>query len=443
MTNLSSLAGFSAGGSGDSSLPQLFTNNGAPVATQQIDWGDTAQRYVYHKSVIPAQCPSANLKARDTFGVISQYFTGDNTNGTTGSDCWSFSVNRSTGAITMYSAGKQNLWTNSGYGGVSTTYWIYEPIHGRYWSAGNNIYPGTTTNTMGATYGQIDTTGAATSTFTNTGGDHGFNGTFCATLPQSGQTQTFLSTGYTGNFAGFRIHEVDASNHTIGNWVANGSYSSAHSQFHCVYQPDQTVTTGEPNSITGTTFGSQDYGINVLRYQTQTYNDNGTTGDGFDSSFGALYQGHSSTGKSVWLQNERAGTLDSSNSPTSLIDGEPDLNQNMHGRSNYNQHTIGVGNNRYLDFHWQMSDSTMTHIGAAELWEFTSTNQPNPITQFSLGGIKSITNVSNYNSHFFPIYETDTSTSPKFIVAIDLTATGRYNLIRVYELNVDVTTYTP
>ena len=121
MTNLSSLAGFSAGGSGGSSLPQLFTNNGAPVATQQIDWGDDATRYQHHKSVIPAQCPSGNLKARDTFGVISNYFTGDSTSGTTGSDCWSFSVNRSTGAITMYSTGKQNLWNNPNYGGVSTT----------------------------------------------------------------------------------------------------------------------------------------------------------------------------------------------------------------------------------------------------------------------------------------------------------------------------------
>ena len=443
MTNLSSLAGFSAGGSGGGSLPQLFTNNGTPVATQTIDWGDNATRYNFYKSVIPAACPGQNLKARNTFGVISNYFTGATTSGTTGSDCWSFSVDRSTGAITMYSGGKQSLWNNPNHGGLSTTYWIYEPVHGRYWSGGQNFYTAMSAYTMGVTYGQIDTTGLASSTFSNTGGDHGFNGTFCATLPQSGSTQTFLSTGYTGSYAGFRVHSVDASSHTIGNWSSNGSYSSAHSQFNCIYQPDQTVTTGEPNSITGTTFGNPDYGINILRGSTQTYNDNGTTGDGFTSSFGALYQGHSSTGKSVWLQDQRAGTLDSSDSPTSLIDGNPDLNENMHGRSNYNQHTIGVGNNRYLDFHWQMSTTTMAHSGTAELWEFTSTNQPNSITQFSLGDTKSITNALSYNSSWFPIYETNTSTAPKFIVQVDMEKNGRYNHIRVYELNVDVTTYTP
>ena len=123
MTNLSSLAGFSAGGSGDSNSA-FFANDGARVAQTTINLAVSGYNDSFSNDSYMGLCPAAtstgNIKDRCVFGIWRQWQ--DSTAGATGFSITSFEVNKTTGAITVLQGGTQPVWTNTSGAAISTRF---------------------------------------------------------------------------------------------------------------------------------------------------------------------------------------------------------------------------------------------------------------------------------------------------------------------------------
>ena len=134
----------------------------------------------------------------------------------------SFSVNTTTGAIQYITSNAP--WTNSSYGGWSTTFWISPDGSGAFFYGGNIPWPGYSGHYQGYGYGHVDSNGNYNGgSYNKTDGDHGFNGMLTA-LPSTGN-QYILSAGYYQHYsyrAMYRQSYWNGSSWNIGG-ISNAS----------------------------------------------------------------------------------------------------------------------------------------------------------------------------------------------------------------------------
>ncbi len=435
MTNLSSLAGFSAGGSGGSSNPDFFANNGAHVANSQINlavsgYNDSVS-YEYTMGLFPAATTTGNIKDRNVFGIWRQW--ADSVAGASGFSITSFEVNKTTGAVTVLQGGPQAVWTNTSGSAHSTTYLTYDPNWGCFFSAGNNAYPGHSSHVMGYTAGQLDSSGAvqgATNAYTN--GDHGYNNTWCGCL-QQGTTNYFMTAGYTGSYASYRVHTATSSGITIGTLVQPATWTSSTHGWQHITQPDvATVPTDETVSAVGMSFNSPDYGWAVAKQG------GGAAAAQFNRALGYqtgnVWTGYNGT-KSLLEQTQDYGTLDASNNFTSLTDGERDLDYLTSPSAALTTH--GVGDNKFM----YVGDASPSK--GYDLFKLDSNNNPVHLQTFKTvdDSAPSILDnpTSNTNSRFF-VYENNTDSTPKWLVTLMRTATDSC-IVYTQEITADFTQY--
>ena len=433
MTNLSTLPGFgaSSGGGGGSSTaePVLATYH----AGLELTCGaDTRNANAAYSGVMAGQAPSGIIKNRETFAYWAQWQ--DSYNNYTGFTISSFKVDKSTGQPTQLQAGPQDVWTNSSGSATSTTYLIYDPIHGCFFSGGHNAYPGYSSHMFGYTKGQVKSDGSiggGGASYTNQ--DHGYNGTFCGALPQGTGTNYFLSGGYSSSYAGRRVHQADATGISVGSFSNNGSWTSSSNAFHHIYQPDVNDTgSGEVTSVHGTSFTQPNYGWDILR------DNNASTIQPIETGYqrGTIYCGY---GGVTVLQksNSHFGTLgNGSNNFQSLKDSDRDLGSHTQPDS-YACNVVGIGNNKFLYF------NVPNEYGRkVDLVDFDSSNNPRHIKRFTFGGAgeSSVLDGSGGYLTYFVVFENNSDNYPKWLVQASHSS-GNKCSVKVYEITADLSTY--
>lgn len=442
MTNLSSIAGFSAGGGGGGSAADGGAlHSGIPVATATIDRTGSTDRISmnYTSGLIPAASPNGVIKSRNVFATWAQWYDTPNTN--SGFSISSFSVDRSTGAITILQSGAQEVWTNGGAGAaISTTYCAFDPVHGCFFSSGNNGYT-SGSHTFGYTAGQVATDGSLNGgQMAQSNADHCRNGTFCGGLHQGTGTNYFMTSGYdsgNSNYWSYRLHEAASTGITIGSLVAPGTWTSSGGPWNHIYQPDQTPAAGEVVCGNGGSFNHPDYGWSLARGSSVT---NINRDNGY--SEGDIYQG--ANGVPFVVQNDYwYGTVgNGSNSFTSLKDGDRDFGQHAMSMQNYGIRHVGIGENKYLC--WRPHDDAFDgNKDRCELIGIEANQNPKRLAHLSIGvaGDKSILDTSFNPQSYFVVFENDNDVYPKWLIEqypSDLDTCE----IKVYEITADFSTFT-
>ena len=440
MTNLSTLPGFGTGsgggggGGGGSAEPQI----GTQVDSMNVRCGSpghTRAPYGYTSGHCPAACPSGNLKNRDTFFYWAQW--ADQPSNQTGFTVSSYKINKSTGALSILQGGYQDVWTNSSGASISTTYIAYEPVHGNWFSGTHSAFPGYSGHQFGYTAGQIDQNGSLqNSTYSASSSDHGFNGTYCACLPQGTSTQYYQSSGYgNGSYAGGRLITAYSSGQNIGSFSSFGSWTSSSNLYNHIYQPDQPdVSSGQVTSMNGTSFNSSNYGIKVYRDSSASQFDNINSG----YQKGTCFAGYNGITIGVSKNNTFYGTLGAnSNSFSSLADGDRDLGDHS-SCSSYVQDIVGIGNNRFLFFNVDGYEGSKV-----DLVDFDSNNNPRHIQRFRLGSTEdSVLDASGSYCAFFVVFENNTDQYPKWIVKGSSSSSGT-QIVKSYEITADLSSYNP
>lgn len=422
MTNLSNIAGFQAPAASVGVLLGTTTNNYSHTVSTGASAPEGSTSY---SGFFAAAAPTAtNLRTRDTFAHWTQWRSPNS--GASGFTVSSFVINRSTGQITTVSA-NQNVWYNSGGSANSTTYLIYDPTHGCFFSGGHNAYPGYSSHVFGYTAGRLAADGTISNSSTSyTNRDHGFNGSYCGCLPSaSGGTNYFLTGGYnssSGSVAGSRVISCSASGPSIGGFSNHGNWTSSSNGCHHIFQPDhQGYSSGEMISITATSFNSPEYGYRYIP--------SGSTGGNDIKPFGSTYVAEllGANGGNTCAHNTNGNFWYSSGSNIyNLVDGYPDFgNQYTKGK------TVGVGDDSFL----YLGDSDE---GYAIFFRMdNSTRQPIKVTRvpISVSGEKSFLPTVG-NLQYFVVYENDTDTHPKWLVSCKK-ETGMSFSIQSQEIIVD------
>tara|TARA_B100001063_G_scaffold216937_1_gene218983 strand:- start:847 stop:2169 length:1323 start_codon:yes stop_codon:yes gene_type:complete len=440
MTNLSTLPGFGTGsggggggGGGSSTEPPI----GTVVDSLTVRCGSASTSRSpngYTSGHAPAACPSGNLKARDTFFYWAQWADGPSYQ--TGFTVSSYRVNRSTGALSQLQGGHQDVWTNTSGAAISTTYIAYEPVHGNWFSGTHSAFPGYSSHTFGYTVGRVDQNGLlSNSNYSASNADHGFNGTYCACLPQGTSTQYYQTSGYQSSYAGGRLITASSGNQSIGSFNQYGSWTSSSNLYNHIYQPDQPdVAAGNVTSMNGTSFNTSNYGIKVYRDSSAAQFDNITTG----YQKGVCFAGYNGITVGVSDNNSFYGTLGvNSNSFSSLADGERDLGSHS-SCSSYVQDIVGIGNNRFLFFNVDNYEGSKV-----DLVDFDSNNNPRHIQRFTLGSAEdSVLDASGSYCSFFVVFENNTDQYPKWIVKGQSSSNGT-QIVQCYEITADLSSYNP
>ena len=448
MTNLSSLPGFSVGGGGGgSSATPAFTL--VDTATVTFRASPTNTDY-YTPHVIPAACSDpANLKSRNAFSCITLVYDSPQSNFWV--DAESFTVNRSTGAITTIP--RQNVETNaSGSGqGTSTVHLSHDPTFGCFTFFGYATW-GTTVTVWdwGWKSGRIDSNGlvdtaAAVNNHVNSfAGSGAWNGTVCACLPQGGTVNHYLDSNYnpsTGHTGGVPV-EASATAINVGSHVqATNSSSTSTGAVNHVWQPDQNggYTAGDPISITSNRTSQSSLAPRMFLYAgggntvahdtTNTFDANGPYSV-FPMTNGNVYLSARTT-----MAGRFSGASGSSISTfTQSVDGK-----GIAAFSNiqYGNLDVGVGNGRFLTF---VNDRDAAAGFQPCLWEFdNATVTPELVT--TLAPLSNPPKKDNFDSlgsssyrSYFVVYENDTDTDPKWLVK---TVTNASQMV-IYTYSIDV-----
>jgi hypothetical protein len=441
MTNLSTLAGFSSGGGGGGGSSS--SSGGIPTLATAVDSitvrcgssGHNRSTLSYTSGHIAGAAPSGLIKNRDTFAHWAQWTD----SGTSGFTVSSYKINKTTGALSQLQGGHQDVWVNNSGGARSTTYCIYDPVHGCFFSGGHNSYASNSSHVFGYSAGQINTAGALVGgTSSHSNSDHHANGTYCGCLPQGQGTQYFRSGGYNASSrAGGRIITCSSSGISVGSWSDDGNWTSSSGRYSHIYQPDiQTTPSGQVTCIAGTSFNTGDYGYHTLRgssasavHNIEAGYQSGTVWAGYN---GATYQQMANT-----LYGSPGNS--SGNTFVSYKDGTQDLGSHTMP-SSYVQDIVGIGNNRFLHFNMD-GDLKGTHC---DLITFNSSHNPQHIQRFSFGSstAPSVLDPATGVTTYFVVFENNSDTYPKWLISATSSDAGT-ELVTSYEITADLSTYDP
>tara|TARA_B100001564_G_scaffold97723_1_gene79947 strand:+ start:3571 stop:4863 length:1293 start_codon:yes stop_codon:yes gene_type:complete len=404
MTNLSNIAGFQA----PSASAGVLLSGTANTYNQDVAPGySNPSGSTSYSGFMPAAAPtSSNLRTRNTFAHWAMWRS-SNSNAS-GFIMSSFDIDRSTGQITTNTA-NQSVWTNTSGASNSTTYLIYDPTHGCFFSGGHNSYPGYNSHVFGYTYGRLAANGVVSGGASYSNADHGYNGTYCGCLPSaSGGTNYFLTGGYNGSggsYAGNRIVSCSSGGASPGGFSNSGSWTSSSQGCHHVYQPDhQGYGNNEVISLHATSFNNPNYGY--------SYIPSGSSGRSYATGYSSTYISdligansgntaiHNSNNNFFYINHNAGGTSND------LVNGYPDFSsQTQKGN------TIGIGDDCFL----YLGELNSGHAIFFKM--DNSTRQPIKVARVPLveGAEKPFLPAINA-TQFFVVYENDTDTHPKWLI---------------------------
>jgi len=398
-TNLSTLPGFSTGGSGQPYFSTDFT-----VADQKIISAPTGDSWnsTTYSAFVPAYVnggqKNANVFTNLRYGgTISTNNTHLKTNPIT--------VNKSTGGITVGST--STAWNNTSStssGNISTVFFKTIPYTGFVFSGGNIAWPGQATYTFSYTYFFIDATGVpqAVTIPAASNGDHGYNSLWNS-LPNA--SNYYMSSGYQSSYGGYRrssftlnTSNIASSTASIGTWTQAGSWTSTTTGVNLYSQPGVTQTGTQVVSGIVAPTSSPNYIMFLCDASGNVVNTGLNTGanaaHGFQKSDGSVIIA-SYAGDLPRLYTSPA----SSTALTSFL---------LPFRSHANNQHIGLGNDRWLSFDFASA--------ACYLWNITASNTVE-VKQTWLGAVNPLIPSFSTSDFFYPVYQSSTDAYPKYLLA--------------------------
>ena len=331
----------------------------------------------------------------------------------------SFSVDTSTGAISQIQSTQP--WTNSSYGGWSTTFWISPDGSGAFFYGGNISWPGYGGHYQGYGYGHVNSSGNYSGgSYSKTDGDHGYNGMITA-LPST-SNQYILSAGYYQHYsyrAMSRASYWNGSSWSIGSMTNVGSDTSTTYSGTFISSPNYTASGNDlVSAIWWRSSGSNYY------LRTVAANGNQTNVGGFGNwdSNAVFYQMddgsvimYSSMGTYKFTDYSNKSSI-SGTYPfprSTYIDGE------------------GVGNNKFvLPLNDQSACKSGTPLLLAEINPSDGT-----LTPLEYGPEATIADgfypLNNYYTRFFTVWADSSATTPSHIVFVGTPGGARTEVITV------------
>jgi hypothetical protein len=394
-TNLSTLPGFSTGGSTQPYFSTDFAVGDVKVIA--IPTGDvwTSQTY---SSFAPAYV-NGGQKAASVFTNLR--YGGTTASNSTNLKCTPITVSKTTGGITLGTP--TTAWTNSNIlNYTSTIYHKTIPYTGFVFAGGNVAWPGNSTYALGYSYFFLDADGVPRNVNISTSNaDHGYN-YFFSSLPNA--SNYYMSSGYQGSYGGYRrssftLNTTNIANSTasIGSWTQAGSWTSSSNGVNLYSQPGVTQTGTQVVSGIVAPTASPNYPLFLCDASgtiTNTgINTNSNAAHGFQKTDGSVIIA-SYTG-----ENPRLYT--STTSSTVLT------NFALPFRTHYANQHIGLGNDRWLSFDFSSA--------ACYLWNITASNTVE-VKQTWLGAVNPLIPSFQTTDSFYPIYGASTDAYPKYLL---------------------------
>lgn len=416
MTNLNTLVGFGAGGSGGGGSSSSTAFLGSQIDTLTLNnkrgYTDRRSSSSYSGFAPAASQDLTNNRSKRTFYFWTQ--SRDPSNNYSAFTVNTFTIDKATGQVSQTSYGAQDIWQNTSGAALSTTYLVYDPTYGTFFSGGHNAYPGYSSHVFGHTTGYVRDDGYASGYASYTNTDHGYNGTYCGCLSAaSGQTNFYLTGGYdssSGSYAGNRVIAASSvSNPSVGSFSTNGSWTSSSSAFHHAYQPDHNTgyNSGNVVSMHATSGTSPNYKTSYLWAGGSSKN---ISQQNYASTYAGTVWGTSSGTTFFYKTDGDFGYYDTNSNFNSLADGYPDFTSG-YSPSSYPPKTHGIGDDCYI--YTADQNSSEPHVTFYQV--NPSTRQPQKIADLSIGTGNPAFMASSSSAWFF-VWQNDSDTHPKWAV---------------------------
>ena len=331
----------------------------------------------------------------------------------------SFSVSPTTGAITHIQSTAP--WTNSSYGGWSTTYWISPDGSGAFFYGGNISWPGYSSYYQGYGYGHVNSSGNFSGgSYSKTDGDHGYNGMITA-LPST-SNQYILSGGYHQSYsyrAMYRASYWNGSSWGIGSSNNLGSDTSTTYSGTFISSPNYTASGNDlVSAIWWRSSGSAYY------LRTIAANGSQTNHGGFSSwdSNAVFYQ--MDDGSVIMYSNQGNYKFTNYSSKSSISGTHP------YPRSTYIDGE-GVGNNKFvIPLDTSSACKAGTPLLLAEINPSDGT-----LTALEFGPEAKISDgfypLNSSYTRFFNVWADSSATTPSHIVFVGTPGSARTEVITV------------
>ena len=331
----------------------------------------------------------------------------------------SFSVDTSTGAISHIQS--YAPWTNTSYGGWSTTFWISPDGSGAFFYGGNISWPGYGGHYQGYGYGHVNSSGSYTGgSYSKTDGDHGYNGMITA-LPSTGN-QYIMSAGYYQHWsyrALSRASYWNGSSWSIGSMNNVGSDTSTTYSGTFISSPNYTASGNDLVSAIWYRTSNSNYYL-----RTVAANGNQTNVGGFGNwdSNAVFYQ--MDDGSVIMYSNVGTYKFTDYSNKSSVSGTYP------FPRSTYIDGE-GVGNNKFvLPLNDQSACKSGTPLLLAEINPSDGT-----LTPLEYGPEATIADgfypLNNYYTRFFTVWADSSATTPSHIVFVGTPGGARTEVITV------------
>jgi hypothetical protein len=330
---------------------------------------------------------------------------------------------------------------------MSTTYLAFDPVHGCFFSGGNNGYVGYGSHVFGYTAGQVATDGSVNGGTNGTGADHSNSGTFCTGFHQGTGNQYFMTFGFGNSYMStYRLHTATSAGITIGSTVqhpaAGGTgWSSGGHNWQHVWQPDATVAAGEVEAGCGGSFAAPDQrGWTLSRSGscTEVRMDGGYNSADFYQGAGGvpfISQRNQKTNSGSFY-----GTMGNTNNNfTSLEDGDHDFGGHIVNSSG-GIRDVGIGQNKFLMF--RRTNAAFGDLDMCELVGIDANQNAKKLAHLSINfGDDSIMDKSDEPQNRYVVYENDSDTYPKWLVC-NFASSNRHQTVQVYEIIADFAEFT-
>jgi hypothetical protein len=392
MATLSSVRGFSTGGSGSSETLKF------------IQQGSQSSLFYSSPSYTSVIRTAGGTKG-NTFAVIRMEM--DTPTATTRCRMYPITVDTTTGAITFGTPA--NIFSNSSGAATSTTHFNTVDGTGALFIGTHSALPGYGSHYFGYIQAQISSSFAITGASTvASNADHGYNGTFTH-LPTSIGSGYMLTAGYnasSSSWGGLRLSSVSSGTMSVGSWSQTSSYTSTTWGIPIVSQPGVYQTGTQVVSMAMT------YGASASSLVLRVY---GADGNYTDHSVptGEQYTGLQLADGSVILASSSLTYLFTNRSTRTTI-GQvwPFVRANGY-------EFIGLGQNRFLVntaygvCSWisplVVATVSSTQVTYDRVFDFGPTAKPGFTAQ---------------SQWMFPIYASPTNTKPADLLAVQADTSG-------------------
>ncbi len=427
MTNLNSLVGFGAGGGGGGSTSGW---NATPLDSKDTqsyegDW-TVSTTYTWIGRGKPLSTLSgAGIKGNNTIvRMFPRYNSSTQVTKMTGIK---YSVNMVTGAITEeYS---DDIWTNNS-GACTSTIWFRGPLSGGCGAMGGHIcWPGYSSHRFGNGY-WCDTGTSFTGGWNNSNADHGYNGNYYLPQTSQGVTSYFCSSGYDAN----------SSNHNrVRMWSHSANQAPSASSY---FYSGSYTSTAVGNTMFPAIDASFLSGNNFINSEVVHHNASNRRKYKIAANSSYTYEERTDSGmyydRYVQLSNGKWVMVDHGNKNLYLVEDYNQTNRDasrlidaspkIFGQHEWSTSLISIGNDEFLasasmNNMYFLGDLNYGPIVRVKFFE----NAAPKITGFvehpkGVEGVKTLMQgFSGSYTSMFPLWETESSTAPKYIAYLTRT----------------------